>query len=185
MRALPHWIARIRPSPHPMTDDGGPLMRLTCFALLAAALAAGCADPPPSQTLSGRVATDDFPARVLGVRAVEEGVVVAQGPVDANGRFSLNVPKGGHYRLEVVTRAGIHQFITPDHGSPRVMAFDACGDSYDFGDVGFWEEGDPLPDCNGGDDGSGGGDGTDPGQCTDPMDPDCNGGCDPSTGMDC
>src|SRR5262245_23824041 len=106
-------------------------MRLSLTLLAAALAATGCADPPPGQSLSGRIATDDFPATVLGVRAVEDGVVVAHAPIDSQGRFTLRVPEGGHYRLEVVTRAGIHQFIVPDHaGGTRVLAFDACGNDY-------------------------------------------------------
>jgi hypothetical protein len=156
-------------------------MRLR-YALLAAALAAGCADQG-GQTLTGRINRDDFPAQALGVRAVEDGSIVAQAGLDADGRFELTVPRG-RYRLEVVTRAGIHQFIVPNGDATKVLAFDSCGNDFDFGDVDFWEEGDPIPECgdgNGGDDG----DGTDPGECEDPMDPNCWGGCDPATGVDC
>ena len=148
-------------------------MRLR-LALAAALAIAGCADPPPTQHITGRISLDDFPAPALGVRAVQDGVVVAQATVGEDGRFQLDVPEGSGTRLEVVTRKGIHQFIIGHGGQARVLAFESCCGDFDLGDVDFWEQGDELPDndCD-----------TDPPVCDDMNDPRCT--CDPDTGIGC
>lgn len=135
-------------------------MKSLPFVLLlaAAAAAAGCADQPSTQVLTGHVTTSG----ALAVRALSNGTVVTAARVRSDGSFTLSLPAGTHYQLQVLTGSGV-QHVLDRHSA--ALAFDVCQptDPFDLGGMG-----------EGGGMGSGsGGCGTPP-----PM-------CDPSTGSNC
>ncbi|HUH03832.1 MAG TPA: hypothetical protein VML75_17675 [Kofleriaceae bacterium] len=145
-------------------------------SLLAAALSlAACADAPDPQRISGRISQSSFHAQPLGVRAVQDGAVVAHTRLGADGSFALDVPEGRAYRLEVVTAGGVLPFVVRDAArGTRTLAFDVCapGQAVDLGMGAYWE-GTGVPDGGGG---SSGGGSSDPGMpCDHPDDPNC--GC--------
>jgi hypothetical protein len=171
-------------------------MKSLPFVLLLAAAAAGCADPPSTQVLTGHVTTSG----ALAVRALSNGTVVTAARVRSDGSFTLSLPAGTHYQLQVLTGSGVQHVLD---GHSAALAFDVCQptDPFDLGGMG-----------EGGGMGSGsGGCGTPPPMCdpstgancdpppmcdpmTDPMcvpppPPDCDASgncmCDPSTGANC
>ncbi len=120
-------------------------MRIINASLAAMAMLwIGCQGDDP-QVLRGRVATGDFRAPVLGVRAVRGIAEVSVAQVDARGYFELSVPPGTQYRLEVITRDGAHRFVQREEGSPAEHTFDVCHGvaPFDMGHVHSWgKEGD-------------------------------------------
>ncbi len=128
----------------------------------AAALAASCAadqageNPPDgesaAQIVAGRVARHNFASQVVGVRALSGATAVAWSPVATDGRFSLELPAGADYRMEVVTTSGSHGFVASAEGSTRALRFDVCsaGVPFDVGHVHGWSQSDdekPGDDC--------------------------------------
>jgi len=141
----------------------------------AALLFAGCVlgDGNDDQTIQGRVDRSGFDGMVLGARIVRGDAVVATSPLDAEGRFTLHVPEGTGYRLEVITSTGPHPTVRLADGSLIAHTFDVCNpvDPFDLGDVyqgdvfpqDWWPEPDPddPPGCDPNSDGT----------CTDPDQP--------------
>ena len=165
-------------------------MTSSCSRRLAAALflstaLAGCVigGDPDTQTLEGRVDRAGFDGIVLGARVVQGDQVVATSRLDADGRFTLRIPEGTGYRLEVITSTGARPTVRLGDGSLIAHTFDVCDpiDPFDLGDVhdggsfpdDWWPEEDPDDTGNGG--------GCDPGPdgtCTDPDEPPPDPGCD-------
>jgi hypothetical protein len=163
--------------------------------VFACALGA-CAVTEDVQTISGRVERTGFGGQVLGARAVAGDRVVATAPVTQDGRFTLEVPVGTGYRLEVITSTGAQVLAAQATDDLVAATFDICdpGEPYD---VGVIYQGDSVPACD-----PSTGEGCDPG-CPDPnadgscdepgcdptTDPTCGGGgdpgCDPATGENC
>ena len=72
------------------------------FTLAAGVLAVGCSSSAP-QVVSGRVERTGFPASVDAVRVVQSGAAVVESPVASDGSFSLTIPPGKGYRIELVS----------------------------------------------------------------------------------
>ncbi len=72
------------------------------FTLAAGALAVGCSSSTP-QVVSGRVERAGFPAQVDAVRVVRSGSAVVESTVASDGSFSLTIPPGKGYRIELVS----------------------------------------------------------------------------------
>lgn len=90
-------------------------------ALLATVIGsalAGCGDNLTVQTVSGRVSPSGFPAPITGVQVVKAGVVVTRRVLDHQGAFSLWVPPGRHYQLQLVAAGGAQAaLVFPRHGT--------------------------------------------------------------------
>lgn len=153
------------------------MTRVVSRALVAVVLAAGCSGSEPStQVLTGKVGTSG----AIAVRAVIGDSVVTASQVRSDGTFTLALPKGEHYRLEVLTTSGVRHVFSGANGTLADMTFSVCqpSDPYDMGGVGTPPDIGPPP---GG--GMGGGTpGCDPQteMCPPPPPP-----CDPSTDPNC
>jgi hypothetical protein len=135
------------------------------FCALALALAAACTSTPQEQVLTGKVTTSG----ALAVRAISNGNVVTAARVRSDGSFTLSLPAGSQYELQVLTSSGVQHVL--DRNSDA-LAFRVCAptDPFDLGGMG-----------HGGGMGQGGGMGSGSGGCDQPPPPDC----DPSTGQMC
>jgi len=160
-------------------------------ALLLGALAA-CTSPTDTQTVTGRIQSSGFSGSVLGARAVSGDTVVASSNIDSAGAFSLDIPKGTGYRLEIVTTTGAQPLVAGTNAGVLVaMSFDVCAPVAPF-DLGSVVQGDswpgpghdggcgcPNPDANG----------NCPPPCDPTTDPSCQPppppGCDPTTDPNC
>ncbi len=127
----------------------------------ACALAAvGCTSgDPETQVLTGRVQTTG----ALAVRAVADDTVITAATVHSDGSFTMSLPVGQHYRLEVLTTSGVRHVVATKDGSLTALTFTVCDPTapFDVGGIG------PNDGTMGGG-GMGGG-----GQPCDVMDPDC------------
>lgn len=151
---------------------------------LCAVAGVGCTDSPSSQVLTGRVGTTG----AIAVRAVTTDSVVTAAQVRSDGTFTLALPKGKRYRLEVLTTSGVRHVFAGAGGALNDLSFDVCQptDPYDVGGIGWGDmtPGDPGP-------GGGNGGGTGPGgppTCDPNTDPNCvppTPGCDPMTDPNC
>src|SRR5688500_5535595 len=157
--------------------------------LVACAIAGfGCTgDTDKTQVLTGRVSQQG----AIAVRAIDGDTVITAGRVRSDGSFTLSLPAGHKYRLQVLTASGVHNIVGTKDGSLTDLTFKVCQpqDPFDMG--GFGEPCDPMDPntmCEPGCDPT-----TDPNcwkcdpgdpMCVppcDPMtDPSCGGGCDPS-----
>ena len=120
--------------------------------MAALCVVVGCtASDPPSQVLTGRV---DAKQGAVAIRAVVGGEVATAAEVRSDGAFTLALPAGERYRLEVLTRSGVKHLVTRSGTHLVGVSFKVCApaDPFSFGTVGD-------PNTNG--------------MCTDPSDPDC------------
>lgn len=86
------------------------MFRLTMFTMVVASLV-GCSSEG-SQTIAGRISTSTFPEPVTAVRAVgNEGVYEAR--VAGDGAFSITLPAGDRYRLEMVSAVRTSTLVFP------------------------------------------------------------------------
>ncbi len=125
----------------------------------------GCSESSPTQVLTGRFTTSG----ALAVRAVTSDSTVTAAQVRSDGSFTLALPTGKRYRLEVLTTSGVRHVLSQKSGGLTALSFEVCQpvDPWDVGTVGN------------GMDPNGGGGGT---PCNDPNDPMCK--CtDPMTGQ--
>lgn len=132
---------------------------------LCAMAGIGCSESGSPQVLTGRFATSG----ALAVRAVSADRTVTAAQVRSDGSFTLALPAGQRYRLEVLTTRGVRHVLAAGESGLTALSFTVCdpGDPWDVGDVG-----------NGMDPGGGGG----TTGCSDPTDPMCK--CiDPGTGL--
>jgi hypothetical protein len=124
-------------------------MRSALTAWLAAACAAvgsGCTEPTKTQVLTGKVTTRD----AIAVRAIDGTTVVTAARVRSDGRFTLQLPRGHRYRLEVLTGSGVHNVVRGAGGALGDLEFEVCEPTDPFDMGGFGEPGcDPMtdPDC--------------------------------------
>ena len=147
---------------------------LKTWLVAACAIAGfGCTEGTTSQVLTGRVTTDG----AIAVRAVDGDTVITAGRVRTDGSFTLSLPKGHRYRLQVLTTSGVQNMVGFKDSGLVDLAFEVCEptDPFDMGGVGQ-PSCDPMANgmcvpCNAGDPGCGGG--TEPWPC-DPMDPNSN-----------
>ncbi|MEO8705412.1 MAG: hypothetical protein ABI867_35550 [Kofleriaceae bacterium] len=112
---------------------------------------AACSSEPSTQVITGHI---DGAKGALAIRAVANGEVVTATPVRTDGTFTLAIPEGTHYRLEVLTRDGVKKIVARSGNRLADLTFSVCqpSDPFDAGEVG-----DPMSP-----------------PCTDPMDPTCN-----------
>ncbi len=137
-------------------------VRSTSFlALLCCALAACDGGTSGVQVITGRV---DASKGALAIRAVADDDIVTATPVRTDGSFTLTLPAGPTYRLEVLTQTGVKNIVQRSGNILRDLSFTVCQptDPFDVGGVG-----DPDPS----------------GLCM-PGDPNCE-PCDPMTGTMC
>lgn len=130
--------------------------------LLACAIAtAACTGGSGTQVITGHV---DVGKGALAVRAIADTDVVTATPVRSDGTFTLSLPSGTSYRLEVLTTSGVKNVVMRSGNVLRDLSFKVCQpkDPFDIGGMG-----DPNPD----------------GLCM-PGDPNCE-PCDPMAGMEC
>ena len=136
-------------------------LTLCAAAALAACTQAGENPPAESaQIVSGRVARHNFASEVIGVRAVSGDTAAVWSAVALDGSFSLELPAGAEYRMEVVTAAGSHGLVASADGRARALSFAVCsaGTPFDVGHVHSWAQsgdekpgddcGDPPPPCD-------------------------------------
>lgn len=136
-------------------------VRLMKLLALCLGTLVACSDGAEDQILTGRVDTSQG---ALAIRAVADGEVITATPVRTDGSFTLTLPAGSTYRLEVLTRTGTKNLVQRSGNVLRDLSFKVCQpvDPFDVGDVG-------APNTNG--------------LCM-AGDPNCT-PCDPTTGMDC
>lgn len=135
----------------------------------------GCTEGSKTQVLTGRVSAQG----AIAVRAIDGTTVITAGRVRSDGTFTLQLPAGHRYRLEVLTASGVHNVVATHSGVVADVRFKVCEPQppHDMG--GFGEPGcDPM-------DPNSAGCGDPPPPC-DPNDPDCKPyPCDPSTDPMC
>ena len=85
------------------------MFRLTMPTMVALTLAACGSD---GQTLTGRVQTSTFPEALTEVRAVGTHEVV-HGNVAPDGSFSITLPEGDSYRIEMVSNLRVSPLVYP------------------------------------------------------------------------
>jgi hypothetical protein len=108
-------------------------MRL--LALLALSAIAACGGEPSTQIVTGRV---DTAKGALAIRAIGDGEVVTAAPVRTDGSFTLALPAGSEYRLEILTRSGVKNIVMRDGNVLKDLTFKVCEPvaPFDCGDVG-------------------------------------------------
>lgn len=112
------------------------MMTARRFLVLALLTAAGCAadDAGKTQVITGRVASTD----AVGVRAVSGSETITAASIRADGSFTLQLPAGKQYRLEVLTKSGVQDLVAQKAGAWGAVTFKVCTptDPYDMGGVG-------------------------------------------------
>jgi hypothetical protein len=103
--------------------------------LLALCAFAACTSAPSTQVITGHI---DTTKGALAVRAIADGEVVTAATVRSDGSFTIAVPAGKQYRLEVLTRTGLKSFVTRSSSGLHDVAFRVCHpvDPFDCGGVG-------------------------------------------------
>src|SRR5262245_61181325 len=112
-------------------------MRSALSALLVASCAIagfGCTDGTKTQVLTGRVTTKN----AVAVRAIDGDTIVTAGRVRSDGTFTLSLPAGHRYRLEVLSAGGVHNVVGTAKGGIADLAFKVCQpeDPFDMGGFG-------------------------------------------------
>jgi len=72
----------------------------------------GCTSDPKTQLLTGKLSTTN----AIAVRAVDGTTIVTAARVRTDGSFTLQLPAGHHYRLEVLTATGVHNIVATKNG---------------------------------------------------------------------
>ena len=106
-------------------------------AWLAPILAlAACTEPAGQQVLTGHVGTQ---SGVIAIRAVSGSKVVTAAQVRRDGSWTLALPVGTTYHLEMLTSTnGVKHVIAGTGGSQHELTFDVCKpqDPWDCGGAG-------------------------------------------------
>ncbi len=110
------------------------MTRLVKLLALCCALAA-CSDGESMQVITGRI---DASKGALAIRAIADGDVVTATPVRTDGSFTLTLPAGTTYRLEVLTTTGVKNIVQRSGNILRDLSFTVCQptDPFDVGGVG-------------------------------------------------
>ena len=114
---------------------------ITTVALAGAITA--CTEEPATQVLTGRIATTQG---AVAIRAVSDGDVVTAGRVRSDGSFTLVLPAGSRYRLEVMTSAGVKNVVSRSGAGLKDLVFKVCTPTapFDVGGIGgISEPGEP------------------------------------------
>jgi len=135
----------------------------------------GCGSSVGSQTVSGRVAQDTFATPVDLVTAVRKGSAVVDAPVGPDGAFTITIPSGSGYRIELssaATRAGL---VSPRSSGAIDVSFAVRGSGVSAFDLGMVRYiGDPTTTIFKQTGGAGDGDDV---ECEDGIDPTTNAVC--------
>lgn len=104
------------------------------FVALCLGALTACDDGASTQVLTGRV---DTTKGALAIRAVADNQVITATPVRTDGSFTLTLPAGSTYRLEVLTRTGVKNIVRRSGNVLRDLAFKVCQpvDPFDIGGV--------------------------------------------------
>ena len=142
-------------------------MKSTFLLAACAAAGFGCTGNPSTQVVTGKVTASG----AVAVRAVADGKVITAGRVRTDGSFTLSLPAGNRYRLEVMTGTGVQHVVGRSGASLADLAFRVCAptDPFDLGGVGS----------------AGGGAGGGGCLCPPPPPPPPPPGCDPATHVGC
>ncbi|MBI5487477.1 MAG: hypothetical protein HY905_09105 [Deltaproteobacteria bacterium] len=112
-------------------------------ALLAAA-GSGCASEPGPHVVSGTLALSSFPEPIWAVHVVQAGGSVTGTVVAADGTFTLTIPPGQGYRIELVGGSGRPVLVFPRAAGDIEASFAVRGGGTPF-DLGLVRYvGDPL-----------------------------------------
>lgn len=145
---------------------------LKAWLIAACAVAGvGCSDGDKTQVLTGRLTNRD----AIAVRAIDGATIVTAARVRSDGSFTLLLPANHRYRLEVLTKGGVHNVVGTKYGALADITFKVCEpqDAFDMGGMNE-PKCDPMdPSC---------GDG---GTCDPMSDPNCMPPCDPTTDPMC
>jgi hypothetical protein len=137
--------------------------RAWLVALMVAGM--GCSEDTSTQVLTGNIGASN----AIAVRAVSGDRVVTAAAIRSDGSFTLALPAGNRYRLEVLTAGGVKHVLSRHSGSVHAIAFKVCApvDPFDMGSVAENNQTEcDGPNCDPGC-------GEPPPPCTDPMDPNC------------
>jgi hypothetical protein len=118
-------------------------MKYFGITLFAACAAIGCGTTPSTQVLTGTA------TNALAVRAVSGTTIVTASAVTSSGAFSLSLPAGAQYRLEMLTSNGVEPVVT---SGSHVVEFRVChaGAPFDVGTIGHVTTGDGSGSGSGG-----------------------------------
>src|SRR3954467_11793622 len=103
---------------------------------ICAAAGVGCTEhgSGPEQVLTGRIRTSG----ALAVRAVAADRTVTAAQVRSDGSFTLALPSGQRYRLEVLTTSGVRHVLGHQSSGFTALSFEVCqpSDPWDVGGIG-------------------------------------------------
>jgi hypothetical protein len=101
----------------------------TWWLALCAAAAVGCSAGAATQVVTGHLTSSD----AIAVRAVDGDAVITAAKVRADRSFTLELPSGSRYRLEVLTASGVKRVLSAD----GALSFAVCKPSapWDIGEV--------------------------------------------------
>ncbi len=102
------------------------------FTIGFGVLALGCGSSPGTQVVTGQVAQATFPSAVDRITVTHAGKLVVQAPIAADGSFSIRIPPGQGYHLNLSSpgmRAGM---INPRKTGTLGVTFAVRGNGQDF-----------------------------------------------------
>lgn len=96
----------------------------------------GCGSSEP-QVVSGRVAQNTFTVPIDHVAVIQAGSTVTQAPVAADGAFTLSIPTGSGYRIELSSAASRAGLVSPRTSGTLDKTFTVRGHTaaFDLGAV--------------------------------------------------
>ena len=97
------------------------------------ATAIGCTGNATSTTASTQVITGTVTSTgAVAVRAIADDTVVTASRVRSDGSFTLSLPSGSQYRLEILTNSGVERVVD---SSSTDISFRVCApqDPFDMG----------------------------------------------------
>src|SRR5688572_12980126 len=107
-------------------------VKMRLLTLCCAAAAACTGGESSTQVLTGRI---DTSKGALAIRAIADGEVITATPVRSDGSFTLSLPAGTNYRLEVLTQGGVKNIVQRSGNVLRDVVFKVCdpGTPFDVG----------------------------------------------------
>jgi hypothetical protein len=103
--------------------------------------------PPGGVVIKGQVALTSFPTPPTAIQVAIRGHAVAEAPLSGEGRFSLTVPAGQGYQLELVTGGLTYTLVFPRGGPQFDTTFNVANAKtpFDIGLVQYVSE--PKPEA--------------------------------------
>src|SRR5438067_11376559 len=93
--------------------------------LVAMGVAAGCSGTPDTQVITGKVTSSG----AIAVRAVSGDSVVTAGRIRSDGTFTVAIPTGTAYRLELLTSSGVKPVLGRGYAA---LEFSVCAPTQPF-----------------------------------------------------